>query len=146
MILNIEEYIKPGTSKSLRNWIIFTNQHHNSHRTHQETISKFRGTELGEYLDFDKLKPEPIKPEPIKPEPKPSRFMKCIKDYEVVSFPHSTQIKEGETLEVIGYLMGRDIVLQADPEEHPPYYKHLTHVSFVIFEKSTLTEHFKEIY
>jgi len=138
-VINVEKYIKPGTSECLKNWIIFTNHHHNDHRTHQETVESFRGTVLGGYLDFDKLDSS---------EPAPKLLLKnmvCIKDYEVPSFPHNSLIKEGETLEVLGYLMGRDIVLQADPELHPPHYKHLTHVSFVIFDTDKLTEHFKEI-
>ena len=139
-VINVEKYIKPGTSECLKNWIIFTNHHHNDHRTHQETVKSFRGTVLGECLDFDKLDSS------VEPAPKLlSKNMTCIKDYEVPSFPHNILIKEGETLEVLGYLMGRDIVLQADPEKHPPKYKHLTHVSFVVFEKDTLSKHFKEI-
>jgi hypothetical protein len=37
------------------NWICFTNAHHNGHRTHDETVKAFRGTTLGEYIDFDKM-------------------------------------------------------------------------------------------
>jgi len=63
-IVNIKEYIKPNTSKSLKEWIIFTNQHHNGNKTHEETIESFRGTVLGDSLDFDKLDnpPPPDKP------------------------------------------------------------------------------------
>lgn len=53
--LHLEECIKPGTSSSLRNWILFTNRHHNDHRTHDQTVQKFQGTTLGEFIDFEKL-------------------------------------------------------------------------------------------
>lgn len=48
----LREAIKPGTSESLIYWILFTNHHHNSHRTPEETVAKFQGTELGKSIDF----------------------------------------------------------------------------------------------
>jgi len=68
--LHIQECIKPGTSKSLVNWICFTNAHHNGHRTHDDTVKYFKGTTLGTYIDFDKMaalcapKPEVVMPIP----------------------------------------------------------------------------------
>lgn len=52
---HLDECIKPGTSTSLRNWILFTNHHHYSHLTHDQTVQKFQGTTIAEYIDFEKL-------------------------------------------------------------------------------------------
>lgn len=51
----LRKSILPGTSQNMRDWILFTNYHHNSQRTEKETIEKFRGTVLGEYLSFETL-------------------------------------------------------------------------------------------
>ena len=71
--------------------------------------------------------------------------MVCIKDYSAPNFPSNYNVKKGETVEVLGYLMGKDIVLQLDPVLHPPHYKHHTHESFVVFDKKVLKEHFKGV-
>jgi hypothetical protein len=71
--------------------------------------------------------------------------MTCIKDYLVKTFPKDILVKKGEVVEVLGYLMGRDIVLQLDPVLHPPAYKHLTHESFCVFDKEVLDAHFQEV-
>jgi len=69
--LHLKECIKPGTSESLINWIIFTNAHHNGHRTHDETVKSFSGTGLGEHIDFEKMAilNKPKEPEPVMPQP-----------------------------------------------------------------------------
>ena len=59
--------IKPGTSESMINWIMFTNHHHNDKRSEKETIEKFRGNGLGEYLEFDKLDNPPEVNAAVKP-------------------------------------------------------------------------------
>jgi|WetSurMetagenome_2_1015567.scaffolds.fasta_scaffold65360_7 hypothetical protein len=66
----LRESIKPGTSETLRNWIMFTNHYHNGNRTTEQTIAKFKGAVIGESIDFDKLE-ELMKPKPIQPEPTP---------------------------------------------------------------------------
>lgn len=53
--LFLKECILPETSESLRNWILYTNYHHNSHRTHDETVATWKDTKLGEYIDFNKM-------------------------------------------------------------------------------------------
>lgn len=64
----LEECFKEGTPQSLISWACFTNHHHNAHQTTKETIQKFKGSELGKCIDFDKLeklmapKPEVTKP------------------------------------------------------------------------------------
>ena len=77
--LHLKECIKPGTSESLSNWIIFTNAHHNGHRTHNETVKAFTGTVLGEHIDFEKMailnQPVIEKEESVMPQP-------CIKRIE----------------------------------------------------------------
>lgn len=50
--LYIHQCIKPGTSVSLTNWILFTNRHHNDHRTHDETVKAFQGKVIGEYRGY----------------------------------------------------------------------------------------------
>lgn len=61
--LHIKECFKPRTPIVIQHWIIFTNHHHNQHRTHNETVKSFRGTEIGKYIDFKKMaflcKPKP---------------------------------------------------------------------------------------
>jgi hypothetical protein len=37
------------------NHICFTDRHHYSHLNHNDTVAKYRGTVLGESLDFDKM-------------------------------------------------------------------------------------------
>jgi hypothetical protein len=52
---NLKGAIIDGTPPAIVNWILFTNRHHNEHRTHDETVAKFKGTVLGSYIDFNKL-------------------------------------------------------------------------------------------
>lgn len=70
----LEESLIPGISISLKYWIMFTNQHHNGNRTTEQTIAKFKGTVIGEYINFDKLAgllaPKPVivkEPETVQP-------------------------------------------------------------------------------
>lgn len=51
----LKQAIKPETPKSLFNWILFTNYHHNDHRTAEATISVFKKHLIGESIDFNKL-------------------------------------------------------------------------------------------
>ena len=51
----LEESIRPGTSKCMVNHILFTDHHHYSHLSHEEMVAKYKGTVLGEYLDFEKM-------------------------------------------------------------------------------------------
>jgi hypothetical protein len=53
--LNLEECIYPGTPRSIKDWILFINRHHNGHRTHPETVKSFRGHLIAQYIDFKKL-------------------------------------------------------------------------------------------
>lgn len=52
---HLEGAIIDGTPQTIISWILFTNHHHNQHRTHDETVAKFKGTVLGSYIDFNKL-------------------------------------------------------------------------------------------
>lgn len=51
----LEQCIKPGTSQVLINWYLFTDRHHNGGFTHEETVKKYKGTVMGEDIDFDKM-------------------------------------------------------------------------------------------
>lgn len=54
-----------GTSDSLRNWILFTNGHHNDNRTAEKTAAIFKKHTIGKYIDFDKL--DPLITKPVRP-------------------------------------------------------------------------------
>jgi hypothetical protein len=45
----------PGTPITIKNWIGFTNRHHNEHRSPEETIRKFKNSEIAQYIDFNQL-------------------------------------------------------------------------------------------
>jgi hypothetical protein len=51
----LKESIRPGTSESMIYHICFTDHHHYGHLSHESTVAKYRGTVLGESLDFDKM-------------------------------------------------------------------------------------------
>lgn len=51
----LRESIKENTSKSMVNYILFVDSHHNGNLSHEDTIKKYKGTELGSYIDFDKM-------------------------------------------------------------------------------------------
>jgi len=51
----LKDCIRPGTPRSLIYHICFTDTHHYGGLSHEATIAKYKGTELGECLDFDKM-------------------------------------------------------------------------------------------
>lgn len=51
----LKESIRPGTSLSLVYHICFTDHHHYGHLSHEDTVAKYKGTVLGEFLDFEKM-------------------------------------------------------------------------------------------
>ena len=51
----IHDCILPGTSQSMVNHICFTDYHHYGRLNHEDTVAKYKGTVLGESLDFDKM-------------------------------------------------------------------------------------------
>jgi len=123
----LRESIKPGTSESLRNWIMFTNQHHNSHHTAEQTIAKFKGTTIGEDIDFDKLE-ELMKLKPIQPEPTPPPVKPVITIRErtetrsvVVKFSHE------QAAELFSFL---DQHKDEHPELHEIVYQAMTRELF----------------
>lgn len=139
---NIKECIKPGTSDSLIRHILFTDSFHYGHLSHDATVAKYKGTVLGESLDFDKMAQTLLPPPPtLAP-----KSMECIKPYVFKSFPKDHHIVVGDVLEIEGYIRGQDIVLKLDPIKHPSAYKHIPYCTGVIFDKEELNEHFKPIY
>jgi hypothetical protein len=51
----LKKSIRPGTSESLVNHILFTNAHHYGGKTHDEVVAKFKAHLIGEDIDFDML-------------------------------------------------------------------------------------------
>lgn len=115
----LKQSIKPGTSQCLIDWVRFVNSYHNTNRSPESIIAKWKGTELGECIDFDKLaelmKPKPVeppKPEPVKPEPYRPIFTIKEERSVVVKF-NDEQIVELFNL------------LDKNKEEHPELHEHV---------------------
>jgi hypothetical protein len=51
----LSECIRPGTPQSIRDWILFTDRHHQGDKTPSQTIKSYRGTEIALYIDFKKV-------------------------------------------------------------------------------------------
>lgn len=103
----LKKSILPGTSRSMFEWILFTNYHHNGKRREKETIEKFRGTELGKCLDFDIL--DDLKT----PEEKPEEDFTILIPANLTTKRH---VHFHLSQEQAGELFG---ILEQHKEEHP---------------------------
>jgi hypothetical protein len=113
----LREAIKPGTSESLIYWILFTNHHHNSHRTPEETVAKFQGTELGKCLDFNIL--EKLMHKPTKTPPADPPIRSCIERESKVS----VTLSHAQAAELFNLLEANKV---QHPELHELVYQAMT--------------------
>lgn len=52
---HLRECLKPNTFEKMKKYGQFVNTHHFGSKSHEDTVQRYTGTELGSYIDFDKM-------------------------------------------------------------------------------------------
>lgn len=113
----LEECILPSVSVSIANWILFTNRHHNEHRTPEHTIASFKAHTIGEYIDFNKL--EAL----MNPQPKALTMPCTTHKIKVPEVKVIVELNHEQTTELFNLLEG---CKNEHPELHELVYQAMT--------------------